>query len=164
MRFLLKKNLDLTSFFFFQKKEGKFSKIGAELIFRIQQVCSLQKRAWQYHCPIHSAYPDAANLDSETVSLSRMQQILTQTLSLSPRRFSSMNQPSRITILWVLLISTLGFSLPSSATASPSDHHYNVGDHVPLFVNKVGPLNNPRFLSPNPFRISPLLSCCTVTT
>ncbi|KAI8524337.1 hypothetical protein RHMOL_Rhmol13G0142700 [Rhododendron molle] len=55
-----------------------------------------------------------------------------------------MNQRhSRIAILSVLLIATLGFLLPSG-TASPSDHHYNVGDHVPLFVNKVGPLNNPR--------------------
>ncbi|XP_019164119.1 PREDICTED: transmembrane 9 superfamily member 5-like isoform X2 [Ipomoea nil] len=30
-----------------------------------------------------------------------------------------------------------------TATASPNDHRYNVGDEVPLFVNKVGPLNNP---------------------
>ncbi|PON52598.1 Nonaspanin [Trema orientale] len=30
-----------------------------------------------------------------------------------------------------------------SASATTKDHRYNVGDHVPLFVNKVGPLNNP---------------------
>lgn len=31
--------------------------------------------------------------------------------------------------------------------ASPNDHRYNIGDEVPLFVNKVGPLNNPRYPS-----------------
>ncbi|KAL2899448.1 Transmembrane 9 superfamily member 5 [Bienertia sinuspersici] len=30
-----------------------------------------------------------------------------------------------------------------SPSNRPSDHHYNVGDQVPLFANKVGPLNNP---------------------
>ncbi|KAG9458997.1 hypothetical protein H6P81_003505 [Aristolochia fimbriata] len=30
-----------------------------------------------------------------------------------------------------------------AAKASASDHRYNVGDRVPLLVNKVGPLNNP---------------------
>nr|GMD12648.1 transmembrane 9 superfamily member 5 [Ipomoea batatas] len=30
-----------------------------------------------------------------------------------------------------------------TATASPNDHRYNVGEEVPLYVNKVGPLNNP---------------------
>ncbi|KAM1116184.1 hypothetical protein TB2_006614 [Malus domestica] len=44
--------------------------------------------------------------------------------------------------LLVVLLTILTFSVPS-ATASASDHSYNVGDHVPLFVNKVGPLNNP---------------------
>lgn len=43
----------------------------------------------------------------------------------------------------VLVFSTiLTFSAPS-ATSSASDHSYNVGDNVPLFVNKIGPLNNP---------------------
>lgn len=32
------------------------------------------------------------------------------------------------------------------AAASPEDHRYNVGDPVPLFANKVGPLRNPRYL------------------
>lgn len=34
-----------------------------------------------------------------------------------------------------------------TATASPNDHRYNVGEEVPLYVNKVGPLNNPRYFS-----------------
>ncbi|XP_057479703.1 transmembrane 9 superfamily member 5-like [Actinidia eriantha] len=52
-----------------------------------------------------------------------------------------MNQtPRRIVLL--VLITALGFSLPS-ATASETNRRYNVGDHVPLLVNKVGPLNNP---------------------
>ncbi|PQQ12985.1 transmembrane 9 superfamily member 5 isoform X3 [Prunus yedoensis var. nudiflora] len=42
----------------------------------------------------------------------------------------------------LVLLTILTFSAPS-ATASASDRRYNVGDHVPLFVNKVGPLNNP---------------------
>ncbi|TKY67068.1 Transmembrane 9 superfamily member 5 [Spatholobus suberectus] len=41
-------------------------------------------------------------------------------------------------ILLLLLCATL-----QSSSASPSDHLYDVGDVVPLFVNKVGPLNNP---------------------
>lgn len=41
-----------------------------------------------------------------------------------------------------LFILFLSF-LIRSATASPQDHVYKVGDPVPLFVNKVGPLNNP---------------------
>ncbi|EXB38443.1 Putative phagocytic receptor 1b [Morus notabilis] len=45
-------------------------------------------------------------------------------------------------LLLVLLTTLVLFSAPS-ASASASDHRYNVGDHVPLFVNKVGPLNNP---------------------
>ncbi|KAI9195239.1 hypothetical protein LWI28_013085 [Acer negundo] len=36
----------------------------------------------------------------------------------------------------------LGFAARLAST-SPYDHRYNVGDHIPLFVNKVGPLNNP---------------------
>nr|DAD28829.1 TPA_asm: hypothetical protein HUJ06_030297 [Nelumbo nucifera] len=31
------------------------------------------------------------------------------------------------------------------AGASPEDQRYSVGDVVPLFVNKIGPLNNPRY-------------------
>ncbi|CAL9000017.1 unnamed protein product [Prunus brigantina] len=42
----------------------------------------------------------------------------------------------------LVLLTILTFSA-LSATASASDRSYNVGDHVPLFVNKVGPLNNP---------------------
>lgn len=45
----------------------------------------------------------------------------------------------------LVLLTILTFSAPS-ATASASDRSYNVGDHVPLFVNKVGPLNNPRYI------------------
>lgn len=30
-----------------------------------------------------------------------------------------------------------------SSSNPPFNHHYNVGDQVPLFANKVGPLNNP---------------------
>ncbi|KAI4334237.1 hypothetical protein L6164_018953 [Bauhinia variegata] len=41
-----------------------------------------------------------------------------------------------------LLWTALQLSAPSVA-ASPADHRYNVGDQVPFFVNKVGPLNNP---------------------
>ncbi|KAL5579932.1 hypothetical protein UlMin_012374 [Ulmus minor] len=43
---------------------------------------------------------------------------------------------------YVLLLFTFAFLAPST-TASANDHRYNVGDHVPLFVNKVGPLHNP---------------------
>ncbi|GKU93832.1 hypothetical protein SLEP1_g7395 [Rubroshorea leprosula] len=48
----------------------------------------------------------------------------------------------RTVALQISLILVLSASL-RSATASPDDHRYNVGDHVPLFVNRVGPLNNP---------------------
>ncbi|TYH70008.1 hypothetical protein ES332_D05G090100v1 [Gossypium tomentosum] len=44
--------------------------------------------------------------------------------------------------LSLIIISLLLTSLRSIAS-SPDNHRYNVGDHVPLFVNKVGPLNNP---------------------
>ncbi|OMO89169.1 Nonaspanin (TM9SF) [Corchorus olitorius] len=40
--------------------------------------------------------------------------------------------------LLLLLLSNL-----RSVISSPDNHRYNVGDDVPLFVNKVGPLNNP---------------------
>ncbi|KAK7341996.1 hypothetical protein VNO80_24937 [Phaseolus coccineus] len=43
-----------------------------------------------------------------------------------------------ILLLLLLLSATLQFS-----SSSPSDHLYNVGELVPLFVNKVGPFNNP---------------------
>ncbi|EEF38524.1 transporter, putative [Ricinus communis] len=42
----------------------------------------------------------------------------------------------------IFLFTTVFLSL-RSATSSPANHRYNVGDHVPLFVNKVGPLHNP---------------------
>lgn len=45
-----------------------------------------------------------------------------------------MCKPPGMSVLF-LFFATLGFSF---------GHRYNVGDHVPLFVNKVGPLNNPR--------------------
>ncbi|XP_059627619.1 transmembrane 9 superfamily member 5 [Cornus florida] len=54
---------------------------------------------------------------------------------------ASMSETLEINLILVLL-TTLGFSV-SCTTASASDHRYNVGDRVPLFVNKVGPLNNP---------------------
>ncbi|XP_052486208.1 transmembrane 9 superfamily member 5 isoform X1 [Gossypium raimondii] len=44
--------------------------------------------------------------------------------------------------LSLIIIPLLLTSLRSIAS-SPDNHRYNVGDHVPLFVNKVGPLNNP---------------------
>ncbi|XP_068661809.1 transmembrane 9 superfamily member 2-like [Aristolochia californica] len=43
--------------------------------------------------------------------------------------------------LFCLLVSLQIFAI--IAKASASDHRYNVGDRVPLLVNKVGPLNNP---------------------
>ncbi|KAL7202262.1 hypothetical protein ACSBR1_033856 [Camellia fascicularis] len=52
------------------------------------------------------------------------------------------SQTPRILLLLVSLTS-LCLSLPSSTASPQTDHRYNVGDHVPLFVNKVGPLNNP---------------------
>lgn len=42
-----------------------------------------------------------------------------------------------------LLLSLMILQFLFSSRASPSDHIYNVRDEVPLFVNKVGPLNNP---------------------
>ncbi|XP_047157152.1 transmembrane 9 superfamily member 5 [Vigna umbellata] len=41
-------------------------------------------------------------------------------------------------LILLLLCATLQFS-----SSSPSDHFYNVGELVTLFVNKVGPFNNP---------------------
>ncbi|XP_028756875.1 transmembrane 9 superfamily member 5 [Neltuma alba] len=41
-----------------------------------------------------------------------------------------------------LLCTALALS-SSLVAASPADRRYNVGDPIPLFVNKVGPLNNP---------------------
>jgi transmembrane 9 superfamily protein 1 len=52
-----------------------------------------------------------------------------------------MSKASEIIVLAVLLVA-LSFTV-NSATANPNNHRYNVGDPVPLFVNKVGPLNNP---------------------
>lgn len=43
----------------------------------------------------------------------------------------------------VVLLTTLVLLSAPSASASATDHRYNVGDRVPLFVNKVGPFNNP---------------------
>ncbi|XAR60135.1 hypothetical protein NMG60_11033387 [Bertholletia excelsa] len=45
-------------------------------------------------------------------------------------------------LLLLVFLTPFDFSLPSAA-ASENDHRYSVGDDVPLFVNKVGPLNNP---------------------
>ena len=53
-----------------------------------------------------------------------------------------MCKPPGMSVLLLFFI-TLGFSF-RFVTPSADDHRYNVGDHVPLFVNKVGPLNNPR--------------------
>ncbi|XP_050212923.1 transmembrane 9 superfamily member 5 [Mercurialis annua] len=44
--------------------------------------------------------------------------------------------------LLIIFFTTLFISL-RSATSSPENHRYNVGDPVPLFVNKVGALHNP---------------------
>ncbi|RZB75017.1 transmembrane 9 superfamily member 5 [Glycine soja] len=49
-----------------------------------------------------------------------------------------MAKPHHLFLLLLLLCATLEFS-----SSSPSDHLYNVGELVPLFVNKVGPFNNP---------------------
>lgn len=53
--------------------------------------------------------------------------------------------------LVLVFLTILTFSAPS-ATSSASDHSYNVGDNVPLFVNKIGPLNNPRYHLPPRFQ------------
>ncbi|KAJ6937500.1 hypothetical protein NC652_011974 [Populus alba x Populus x berolinensis] len=45
---------------------------------------------------------------------------------------------SSLLVLSIILAFSFGFS-----ASSPSNHRYNAGDHVPLFVNKVGPLHNP---------------------
>ncbi|KAB5561653.1 hypothetical protein DKX38_006610 [Salix brachista] len=45
---------------------------------------------------------------------------------------------SSLLVLFFILAFSFGFS-----ASSPSNHRYNAGDHVPLFVNKVGPLHNP---------------------
>ncbi|WCJ41821.1 Transmembrane 9 superfamily member 5 [Euphorbia peplus] len=42
----------------------------------------------------------------------------------------------------LLIYTIISFSI-KSATSSPADHRYNVGHTVPLFVNKIGPLQNP---------------------
>ncbi|KAG7019323.1 Transmembrane 9 superfamily member 5 [Cucurbita argyrosperma subsp. argyrosperma] len=45
-------------------------------------------------------------------------------------------------VIVLVLLGSLRFSCRLS-TASPLNHRYIVGDPIPLFVNKVGPLNNP---------------------
>ncbi|KAK9279648.1 hypothetical protein L1049_013328 [Liquidambar formosana] len=52
-----------------------------------------------------------------------------------------MTQTHRVSLVLVL-VTILGFSVGHS-TSSSENHRYNLGDHVPLYVNKVGPLNNP---------------------
>lgn len=52
-----------------------------------------------------------------------------------------MTESLRLRLSLVHLV-TLGFILWSAASSS-DDHRYNVGDRVPLFANKVGPLSNP---------------------
>ncbi|KAM7496924.1 hypothetical protein LguiA_021338 [Lonicera macranthoides] len=49
-----------------------------------------------------------------------------------------MNESTQIILLSLVVFTALGFSFPRAAAS-----RYNVGDPVPLFVNKVGPLNNP---------------------
>lgn len=51
---------------------------------------------------------------------------------------------SKVEALKISLILLLLTNL-RSISSSLDNHRYNVGDHVPLFVNKVGPLNNPRY-------------------
>ncbi|XP_022732281.1 transmembrane 9 superfamily member 5-like [Durio zibethinus] len=53
------------------------------------------------------------------------------------RRWKSEMEAVKISLI-LLLLSNL-----RSIASSPDNHRYNVGDQVPLFVNKVGPLNNP---------------------
>ncbi|KAJ7947991.1 Transmembrane 9 superfamily member [Quillaja saponaria] len=60
-------------------------------------------------------------------------------LPLSPA-LASMTSFLEVRLFLVFLTLALSTRL---STASPADHRYNVGDQVPLFVNKVGPLNNP---------------------
>lgn len=55
----------------------------------------------------------------------------------------SMSKLSQIKLL-ALLFTALSFT-DHSATASLNHHRYNIGGPVPLYVNKVGPLNNPRY-------------------
>ncbi|KAF3439443.1 hypothetical protein FNV43_RR17721 [Rhamnella rubrinervis] len=51
-------------------------------------------------------------------------------------------QCQHINLLLLVLLNALDFSAPSAA-ASANDHRFNVGEYVPIFVNKVGPFNNP---------------------
>lgn len=52
-----------------------------------------------------------------------------------------MTQTPQTSLFWILF-AALGFSV-FQATSFSDNHRYNIGDHVPLFANKVGPLNNP---------------------
>ncbi|VAI29385.1 hypothetical protein VPH35_089079 [Triticum aestivum] len=47
-------------------------------------------------------------------------------------------------VLLLSLTAVLAFASPLRASASESDHKYKAGDSVKLWVNKVGPYNNPQ--------------------
>ncbi|KAB1227197.1 putative phagocytic receptor 1b [Morella rubra] len=96
------------------------------------------------NCAFHNSYDlERQSNKTESFSHSELQlpalKIGTQTLS--PPGSMPMSKPSKIVLLSVLFVA-LSFA-DRFATASPYDHRYNVGDAVPLFANKVGPLNNP---------------------
>ncbi|XP_040994928.1 transmembrane 9 superfamily member 5-like isoform X2 [Juglans microcarpa x Juglans regia] len=59
-------------------------------------------------------------------------------ISLSSISMSKLSQIKLVAILFAALSFT-----DRSTTASPNHRQYNMGDLVPLYVNKVGPLNNP---------------------
>ncbi|KAL7617505.1 transmembrane 9 superfamily member 5 [Lactuca sativa] len=62
--------------------------------------------------------------------------------SCSPSSIMTHGHTSTLIGFFLLLLTTLDLFV-SPITASSFDHRYNVGDTVPLFVNIVGPLNNP---------------------
>lgn len=65
--------------------------------------------------------------------------------SCSPSSIMTHGHTSTLIGFFLLLLTTLDLFV-SPITASSFDHRYNVGDTVPLFVNIVGPLNNPRLV------------------
>lgn len=63
-------------------------------------------------------------------------------------------------LLALLAIISPGNRFAAAAAASPEDHRYNVGDPVPLFANRVGPLHNPRYLPRERARLPPPSMFC----
>lgn len=52
-----------------------------------------------------------------------------------------------------LLLIFIGLSNVVAGSSSSGDHRYTVGDDVPLFVNKLGPFTNPRYLTVNSLHV-----------